>query len=186
MLNSITFRYTRESSDSVIRLMTTDQAQKICQSHVAIMLGEAILSCKIRMQDTCSRIRSNAMAFVGIWLIFRQHSRILSIFLESHYDSSGTAHLPIAFGAEILYVIANTLVRQWGAAHLFLAKLQHLLALGGIAGAQERLEYISIWPIDHCIFANPCVNKVCPGNNMYMCQNLRHWRTYSWQSHSFC
>jgi len=64
--NSTTFRYTGESSGPVMSLVTTDQAMHICQFHLAIMSGEARLSCCVRIRDTGSQIHSNAAAFAGI------------------------------------------------------------------------------------------------------------------------
>jgi len=69
-LNSTTFSYTRVSSESVMSLVTTDQALHIRQSHLAIMSGEAILSCCVRIRDAGSQICSYAVAFVTIWSKF--------------------------------------------------------------------------------------------------------------------
>jgi len=59
----------------------------------------------------------------------------------------------------------------------------HLIQSGG---APERLEYISIWPINHCIFANLSCNKVSLCDIEYVSENMSHWLTYSYQSCSFC
>ena len=69
--NSTTFRYTGESSGPVMSLVTTDQALHICQFHLAIMSGKAILSCCVGIRDTGSQIHSNATALAHIWLKFR-------------------------------------------------------------------------------------------------------------------
>jgi len=68
--NSTTFRYTGESSGSVMSLMTMDRVLHICQSHLAILSGEAILSCCDRIRDTRSQICCNAAASAGIWSKF--------------------------------------------------------------------------------------------------------------------
>ena len=64
--NSTTFRYTGESSGPVMSLVTTDQALHICQFHMAIMSGEARLSCCVRIRDTGSQIHITAATFPGI------------------------------------------------------------------------------------------------------------------------
>jgi hypothetical protein len=68
--HSITFRYTRESSGSVMSLVTTDQALHIRQLDLAILLGKAILSCSVRIPDTCSQICIYAAAFGNIYSKF--------------------------------------------------------------------------------------------------------------------
>ena len=45
MNNSTTLRYTGESSGPFMSLVTPDQALHICEFHLAIISGEAILSC---------------------------------------------------------------------------------------------------------------------------------------------
>lgn len=77
-------------------------------------------------------------------------------------------------------------VTIWGMSRLFVAKPYVLLALDDSSGAPENLEYISIWPIDDCIFPNPSCNQVSLGDMEYMCQNMRPGLTYLWHSHFFC
>ena len=103
--------------------------------------------------------------------------RILCICLESRYESSSTANLPIPFGTERLLAILSTSVRIWDTAHLLVAMPQHLLAVDLSSDAPERLEYISIWLIYHCIIANPSGNIASLDNIEYLYQTMRHWLT---------
>jgi len=81
---------------------------------------------------------------------------------------------------------ASQSVGCWDMARMFVAKPQLLLAFDWSSGAPDRLDYISIWPIDHFIFANTCGNKFSLGDIGYLCQNMRHRITHSWQSRWFC
>jgi hypothetical protein len=63
MHTSTPFRYTSESSGSVMSLVTTNRTLHICQSHLAIMSGEVLLSSCVRIRGTGSQIHSNAAAF---------------------------------------------------------------------------------------------------------------------------
>jgi len=56
---------------SVMSLVTTDQALDCCRSHLARKSGEAKLSCCVRLQDTSMRILTSAATFAGIWSNFR-------------------------------------------------------------------------------------------------------------------
>jgi len=69
--NPTTLKYTQESSGSVMHVVTTDPALNICQSHLATMSGEVILSCDVRLWDTSLQIHAKAAAYAGIWSNFR-------------------------------------------------------------------------------------------------------------------
>jgi len=69
--NSTTFRYTGESTGSVMSLILTDYPLHTCQSHSAWKSVEAILGSCVRIRDTRSHSRSNAAAYAWIWSTFR-------------------------------------------------------------------------------------------------------------------
>ena len=90
--NSTTFTYTWESSGPVMSLVTTDQALHICQFHLAILSGEAILSCCVRIRETGSQIHSNATALAGIWSKFRC-AREFSAYVLSRSMTAPAQHI---------------------------------------------------------------------------------------------
>jgi len=123
-------------------------------------------------------------------------------------------YLPILFGNKGVKTIFSTYAVVWDTARLFVAKLQLLLAYDWSSGAPDSLGHISLWQIDPCkiavagvwskfqctgdFWAYHCDRSITAYSSIrfgnpnrlrdieYLCQNMRHWLTYLWQSRSFC
>jgi len=95
----MTFRYTRESSESVMGLVMTDQALHICLLHSVIQSVRAIWSCYVWLQDTTLRISSNTTAL----LAYDRHSGAL----ENHQHMSWVAL------CQLQHSIFANLIWQW-------------------------------------------------------------------------
>jgi len=118
-----------------------------------------ILSTSVGILDT-ARLFVAKLQLCSHIIEIQVHQGIISICLESHYESWCPAHLPIPFSTETLQAILSSLVRIWDMAHVLVSQPQLLLAYDWRSGAPERVEYIFIWLIDHWIFANPSGNKL--------------------------
>ena len=110
--------------------------------------------------------------------------RIPSICLQSCYDRSSTANLPIPFGNTAVEAVLCTLIRIWDTAHILVALPQHLPADDRCSDVPESSGNISLWLIDHCIFNYPSRQWRQSRQDEYLCHNLRHGLTNSWQSSS--
>ena len=81
--------------------------------------------------------------------------------------------------------IVSTCVGIWDTARLFVAIPHLLLAYGQSSGALESSGHISSWLSLHNCRSHSAMNTVYTIIE-FQCQNMRHGRSYSWQSCSLC
>jgi len=117
-----------------------------------VRLGDIKLLCQNTIHQLADVWHSHS--FCWRMIDVQMHWRILNIWLEMCYDRYSTVYLPIPFGNETVYTIWITWARIWDRACWFMAKPHNVLVYEQTLGAPEHPGFISLWPINHCIFAN--------------------------------